>query len=238
LVISGVTNVEVEEVHRLEQHVAELRVADPGLEPPSHDVALEHPVHREVLPDVAQEVDRGQARRPVVVVDDRGGVRAVEADERLDLSAYPLAPVLDRIERVQRPLGALLRVTDLPGGPADQQQRAVAGELQPAGHENLHEVADVQARGGGVEAHVIGGGRPAVEQLTQLVEACRVLDEATPEQVVGQGVPPGRRGAAVGHGHRFSPIAGTDPYRVCRNPPRLGLRPVDRGGVLPWRCRI
>ena len=54
----AVVAVEVEEVHRLQQHVAELGVADPGLEPAAHDVAGQHPVHREVLADVAQEVDR------------------------------------------------------------------------------------------------------------------------------------------------------------------------------------
>ena len=57
-----------------------------------HDVAGQHPVDREVLADVAQEVDRRQRRGPVVVVDHRRGVVALEGQERLDLAAHPLAP--------------------------------------------------------------------------------------------------------------------------------------------------
>ena len=82
----AVVAVEVEEVQRLEQHVAELRVADPRFEPALHDVARQHPVDREVLADVAQEVDRRQARGPVVVVDHRRGVVALEGQERLNLT--------------------------------------------------------------------------------------------------------------------------------------------------------
>ena len=36
------------------------------------------------------------------------------------------------------------RVADLPGRPADQQQRPVPGELQAAGGDDLHQVADVR----------------------------------------------------------------------------------------------
>ena len=218
----AVVAVEVEEVHRLQQHVAELRVADPGLEPPSHDVALEHPVHREVLADVAQEVDRRQARRPVVVVDDRGGVRAVEADERLDLSAYPLAPVLDRVERVQRPLRALLRVTDHAGGAADQDVRRVAGRLQPARGGQLDEVAHVQARSGRVEAD-IEPHAPGREGLAQCAEVGRVGDQAAPHEVV-------EKGRVEGAGH-----AGPFVFGMFRRPACRIRRPVlHLVAAAPW----
>ena len=223
----AVVAVEVEEVHRLQQHVAELRVADPGLEPPSHDVALEHPVHREVLADVAQEVDRGQARRPVVVVDDRGGVRAVEADERLDLPAYPLAPVLDRVERVQRPLRALLRVTDHAGGAADQDVRRVAGQLQPTRGGELDEVAHVQARSGRVEAD-IEPHAPGREGLAQRAEVGRVGDQAAPHEVVEKG---GVEGAGHRRAFRVRDVPTPSlPHPAAGAPPGCG-RAVDRGSA-------
>ena len=90
--VHAVVAVEVEEVHRLQEHVAELGVADARLEPGAHDVARQHPVDREVLADVAQEVDRRQARGPVVVVDHRRRVGALEGEERLDLARAPAPP--------------------------------------------------------------------------------------------------------------------------------------------------
>ena len=191
----AVVAVEVEEVHRLEQHVAELGVADPRLEAALHDVARQHPVDREVLADVAQEVDRRQARGPVVVVDHRRGVVALEGQERLDLAAYPLHPVLDGVERVEGALPRVPRVADHAGRAADQGVRRVAGVLEPLRGQHLDQVAHVQARRGRVEADVEPHA-PAGQGLAQGVEVRRVGDQAAPLEVVEEG-------RVDGHGEPF-----------------------------------
>ena len=181
----AVVAVEVQVVHRLQQHVAELRVADAGLEPAAHHVTGEHPVDREVLADVAEEVDRGQARGPVVVVHHRGPVVALELEERLDLAMHLLDPTLDGVERVERALSRLTGVTDHAGGTADQDVRRVPGELQPLGREQLDEVAHVQARSGRVEADVEPDGVLA-QGLAERIAVRRVCDETAPVQVSEQ----------------------------------------------------
>ena len=149
-------------------------------------VAAEHPVDREVLADVAQEVDGRQAGGPVVVVDHGGGVRALEAHERLDLAAYALAPVLDRVEGVERALPGVLGVADHAGGAADQEVRRVAGVLQPARGGQLEQVAHVETGGGRVEAD-IEPHAPGRQGLAQRGEVRRVGDQAAPLEVVQQG---------------------------------------------------
>ena len=89
---AAVAAVQLEVVERLQQHVAELGVADAGLEPAADDVAGQHPVDREVLADVAEEVERAERLGPVEVVDDRGRVVAVEVDEAGDLVADAARP--------------------------------------------------------------------------------------------------------------------------------------------------
>ena len=208
----------------------------PRLQPGAHHVAGQHPVDREVLADVAQEVDRRQLAGPVEVVDQSRRVVALEGRGTARAGADPLHPALDHLGRVERALAGLLGVADLPGGAADQQQRRVAGELQPAGGERSAPGCPCagSARSGRSRHR---SGRPAVELLAQLVEVGGVLDQAAPLQVVDQGVPPGRRGAAVGHGNDSPPWTGDGPYRVCRVGRGVGWRAADRGGT-PWRCRI
>ena len=77
------------------------------------------------------------------------------------------------------------------------------GELQPAGGEDLHEVADLQARGRRVEAD-IEGDRARIQVFTQLVQIGGVLQQASPEQVVDY------LGHAVIVAHRLRP--GTPGY--------------------------
>src|SRR3712207_9145149 len=58
-----------------------------AFEAPAHRVAVEHHVDREVLTDVAEELDRRQLPRPrQVVLHHRPGRRVVELDEPLELT--------------------------------------------------------------------------------------------------------------------------------------------------------
>ena len=135
-------------------------------------------------------------RRPVVVVDHRRGVVALEAKERLDLRADPLGPVLHGVERVERPLPRLLGVADHPGGAADQRERRVAGVLEPAGGDQLDQVAHVQAGRGRVEADV-EPDTALGQRGAQGVAIRGVGEQAAPLQVVEEG-------RVDGHGGPFS----------------------------------
>ncbi|RPK41748.1 hypothetical protein EES40_20220 [Streptomyces sp. ADI93-02] len=182
---AAVAPVQLQEVHALEELVAELRVADAllRLQPAGHRVLGEHLVDPEVLADVPEELDRGQARGPVQVVHHGRGVRALEGEEGLDLPAQPLDPRGDGLRVVQRALRGGPRVTDLTGRPADQGKRLQPRHLEPAHGEHLHQMADVQARRGRVEA-AIEGDRAVRESLAQCVLVGGLGEQPAPLQLV------------------------------------------------------
>ena len=188
---------QAEVVHRLEQDVGELGVADAGLEAALHGVAGQHPVDREVLADVAQEVDGRQRGGPVVVVDRGRGVVALEGDEARDLLAHPLGPLLDGVEGVERALAGVARVADHAGGAADQDVGRVAGQLQAPRGDELDEVAHVEARRGRVEAD-IELDAPLAQRRAERVAVGGVGHEAAPLQLVE--CVGGRHGSSFGWG--------------------------------------
>ena len=202
-----------------------------------HHVAGEHPVDREVLADVAEEVDRRERRGPVVVVDHRRRVVALEAEERLDLRTDPLGPVLHRVERVERPLPGLLGVADHAGGAADQRVRRVAGVLEPAGGHQLDQVAHVEARRGRVEADIEPDAALG-QRGAQRVAIRGVGEQAAPLQVVEEGRVDGHGGPFFGSSRCASgPVRSKPAVSVPRLPNgRAATRP-DRSsarlGTLP-----
>ena len=101
--------------------------------------------------------------------DHHGRVRraaSVEVEERLNLALDALDPAGDDLGVVELALGVLLGVADEAGRPADERERPVAGVLQPAQHEDLHQVAEVQARRGRIEA-AVDRHRPGVESRSR-----------------------------------------------------------------------
>ncbi len=94
----------------------------------------------------------------------RAALSPVEVDEPRHLAADPLDPAGHRLLGVQRPLAGVLGIADHAGRPADQDQRPVTGPLQVPGHDQLHQVAEVQAGRRRVEADV-ERDRPGVEVL-------------------------------------------------------------------------
>ena len=80
--------VEVPEVVRLQEHVAELRERQAALEANLDGVLGEHVRHREVLADVAQEIDERQLAEPIEVVDHQRAARSGrEVEEAFQLTA-------------------------------------------------------------------------------------------------------------------------------------------------------
>ena len=157
---AAVALVQLHVVVGLQQHVAELGVGDAlALEPAPDRVAVEHHVDREVLADVAEELDRRQLARPgQVVLDDRAGRRIVEVDEALELTADPVGPVGDGVGGVQGALAGVARVADHAGGAAGQHDRPMPGLLKPPQRQQRNQMAGVQARRGRVESRIDGDG--------------------------------------------------------------------------------
>lgn len=72
-------------------------------------------------------------------------------------------------------------VADHPGGAADQGQRLVSGQLQPAHQQQLDEMPQVQARRSRIETAIVGH-RFGAQSLFQLGLIGGDLDQATPEE--------------------------------------------------------
>src|SRR5205814_968005 len=116
---------QVQEVVRLQQHVAEFGVGNARVEPRFHRLLLQHDVHAEVLSHIAQEVDEGLLDEPIGVVEDEGLRRSVEVEEPRHLVALALQMLADLLLREQRPLAALAaRIADQAGAAAPGQSRA------------------------------------------------------------------------------------------------------------------
>src|SRR5699024_4117521 len=130
--------VQVNEVIRLQQHVGELGVGDAvGSEATLHGVAGKHRVQREVLAEVAQEVDDRHLADPVSVVDQRRGVQvlarllelrtSLEEEESAQLLLDVLHVLGDLFLGQHGALAHVARVTDHAGGTTRQGESLVPG---------------------------------------------------------------------------------------------------------------
>jgi hypothetical protein len=167
--------VEVLEVGRLDEHVAELGERQPALESHLDRILREHVRDREVLAHVAQEVEQRDRLQPAQVVLHARGVRPVEVEEVLELESHRRRVRLDHVRGLQVALaGPAGRIADHPGAAAHERDRAPAVALEVDQPEDRHEVADVQPRAGGIEAVVGGdlalGGEPGLEAIRRGVK--------------------------------------------------------------------
>jgi len=157
--LAAVLLVQVHEIVGLQEHIAELGVAQPAvgaLQAGFDRVLGEHHVDGEVLAHVAQELQEAEAAHPIVVVHHQRCVGLggeVEEPAKLLLDGTRIGA--EHLRREQTPLLALsTRVADHAGGPADQGDGAVAPLLESAQDHQRHQVAHVQAVGRWVEPGV------------------------------------------------------------------------------------
>jgi hypothetical protein len=196
---------QVEEVVGLENHVAELGVADPllaGMEALPHRVLLDHHVDGEVLADVAQHVDETKPVQPVQVVDQhrRVGPGLVEVEQALEDPALAGHVGLHLLAVHEHPLGVPPGgVTDEAGASAHDHDGLVAGPLPV--HEQFYgdQVADVQAVGGGVEAAVADTRGPG-QVPVQLLAGGPLMQQPPPRKLVEER----HLHTGVRHRHRVS----------------------------------
>jgi hypothetical protein len=133
-----------------------------------------------VLADVAQEVEQRHRTEPVAVVEQLGS----RLEQTLELGPDGGHVGLDLVSGEQVPLGGLTAgVADHPGGAAGQVDDLVPGPLEPAQRADPDQVADLQARGGRVEADV-GDEAAGVEQPGQLLGVGALVHQPPPHEVV------------------------------------------------------
>src|SRR5699024_4445694 len=128
---AGVSAVELEVVVTLELWVGEVGEGQTALARRARRDGLLRwrPIERKVLAHIAEEIDGGELRGPIEVVDDLRGMGAIEVEELLALGADLRHPLLDDLARVERPLPRHPRIADEAGGPTDEGERVVAGLL-------------------------------------------------------------------------------------------------------------
>ena len=178
----------MQEVVRLQEHVAELGVADPliaAFQPRPHGVLADHLVDAEELADVAQELGEPHLAQPGRIVHEGDGAEPLvgSCEEVLDLGADGRGVALQRSGVEQDPfLVAAAGVADQAGPAADQSDHTMTGELKPAHVGELQQAADVQAVGRRVKADV--RGEKVVVELVREVGRGRLVDQPAPRQVV------------------------------------------------------
>src|SRR4029079_12623446 len=154
----AVRAVEVQKIVRLEQHVAELRVADAllaVLQALAHAVLLDHHIDREVLAYVAQHLDVRELLEPVRVVDEHRTVAAAEIEDPLEDAAHAGHVPLHVGAVADRALGVLSRrIADQARAAPDERVRAMAREPVPAQKKERNQVPDRERVARRIEAAV------------------------------------------------------------------------------------
>ncbi len=146
----------------------------------AHRLLGHHLVDREVLADVAQELEGRDGAQPVGVVEQEG---AVEIEELAELGPDALQVALDRLEGEQLALVLLAPgVADHAGPAAGQRDGPVPGLLEAPQRAELQQAAHVQAVRARVEAGVDREAR-LVEPLGQLGVG-HLVDQAAEGEVL------------------------------------------------------
>ncbi len=173
----------MQEVGGLQEHVAELGERESLVHADLDGVLGQHVGHREVLPDVAQEVEQPGVPQPVQVVDHQRLRRArgeVEVVRELVVDRPDVG--LDRGAVEQRALGRPAgRIPDHARAAADHRDRLAAEALQPDQAEDRDQVADVERVERRVEA-VVRAQRPARRE-PRLQPVRGRVDQAAPAQI-------------------------------------------------------
>ena len=172
--------VEFGEVVSLQAHVVEFEEGEfllPG-QSQLDRIHGQHSVDREIAPDVAEKIDVVELGEPVRVVGhDRVVLAVAKADETRERLSDPCFVGLDCFRGEQLATFVLARrVADHRRAAAHQRDWLGPRFLQPMQHHDLHERADVQRRGGAIEADV-SDERSGAGLVVQTGEIRALMDE-------------------------------------------------------------
>ena len=236
---------QVQVVQPLQHLVAELGVADAVLagEPRGDGVLLDHLVDPEVLPMSRRKsiADSGAVQSRLLTI--TRGVVALEVQERPHLAldaGHPLGDRLAGVELRAPPSGFGSPIS--PVEPPTRHSTRWPARCRWRSTDQLHQVADVQAGGGGVEA-AVHRDRPVGECLAQRGLVGGLGHQATPVQLVEDVAHGASFPSGVGRVRPQPALprrAGTTRFRsavrrdggvaVQPEPPRV-LRPVAAGAA-------
>ena len=200
LQVDPVVAVEDQVVGRLERLVGELGERQAAAQALLDRLLLQHRRDREVLADLAQEVQQAVLAEPGSVVQQDRRVRpGGEVQEAPQLLPHGRAVAIqDRVVQ-QVPLRARARrVADHARAAADERHRDAAGALQVGQQEDLDEVAHVERRAGRIDAHVGADGAAGEPCLEAVGDD---LGHAAPAQL-GQEIGNGHASVALRRGER------------------------------------
>ena len=179
--VAAVMLEQVVEVVGLHGHVVELQEAQALLHPLLEAFGPQHVVHGEAGADVPDEVHVVQVQEPVSVVHHLG-LALAEVDEPGHLLFEAVAVVLDGLLRHHGAhVGTAGGIADHGGAAADEGDGLVAGHLEALHQAQSHEVAHMEAVGGGVKAD-IEGGLAVVYKFPDLILVGHLGDQATGNQ--------------------------------------------------------
>ena len=178
---------EVVVVVALEDHVAELGIGDAhvvAVDAALDRLLLKHPVDREILAHVTQQLDGGQVLGPDIIVGDLRTVAGVALEEAAHLALDLFGADIEVLTAGKLAFLVLARrIADEPGGAAHEEDGIVSGALHAGKTQERDEVADVQAFGGGVEPAI--HGRALLGQVVaHLLLVRNLIDQTTPLQFV------------------------------------------------------
>ena len=191
-----------DEIVGLEDHVVEFQEGERlfPVQPQFHAVEGQHPVDREMAAVLAQEIDIGEAVEPVGIVRHHGIGRSVAEGEELLEHAADARHVRRDLRLAQQLPGRILAggIADPGRAAAHQDNRLVAGLLQPAQQHDLQQAADMQAVRGAVETD-IGRHDPVGGPVVQRCRIGALVDIPAVVQDIHE------IGFEAGHGPRYLP---------------------------------
>ena len=177
------------EVDGLEDLVGEFGEGDPRFQTGCHHFLSQHGIDIEELAVVPEKFEEGNLGQPVVVIHHG---EAIFAEEFLHLGGEAFCIVLDGFLGLENPFGLPAGgVSDGAGAAADNDDRMVAGQLEPLQDHKGNEMTDVHAVTGGIDATVEGNGFLPY-QFVQSFFIGLLVHSATPLQFINNihGTPP------------------------------------------------
>ena len=175
----------MQEVVSLQQHVAELGVANAVValfQPSPHRIPLDHLVHREVLPDIPQKLQQIQRTKPVGIVHQQPVVVGRQIEEPRQLHPDRDSILSRRLRRQQHAFGSLAaRIANQPRAPADQYQRTMPVPLRMSQRHHRDQAPQMQRISRRVKPH-IHRSLPAIQERVKLL-ARRRLQKSTPPKL-------------------------------------------------------
>ena len=174
--------VKLQEIIGLQDHVVEFEKAEAllAVQPRFDAFKRQHPVDREMPPDITQEFQIVQTIKPFGIVEHSGvGRTPAIAEIAAENALHPRDVGVDLVRRQKRALiGAEAGITHLGRAATHQGDRAVAGFLPPAQKHDVEQMAHMQRFGGRIISDIAGDG-PFDQRIVKALQIGTIGQKAT-----------------------------------------------------------